>query len=59
MLDSWEAIPEGELKLKKVVEKFETHCHGTQNVILYRYKFWTRNQNEVKVLGFTTRDLDS
>lgn len=44
--DSWEEIPAAELKLTKVIEKFATHCQGTQNVILFRYKFWTRNQNE-------------
>ena len=46
LYDSWETIPADDLTLKAVTDKFQTHCQGVVNIVIYRYKFWSRNQKE-------------
>ena len=55
LYDSWETLTDP--KLNDVEGKFKAHCVGTVNMIVYRYKFWARNQKEGETVNSYYQEL--
>lgn len=55
LFDSWD--PEKWKSLADVEKQFKTNCLGVENVIIHRFKFWTRSQSDGETFSSYYQEL--